>query len=143
MHRPVQRSCAAHRGPYRTTASSEQPRAGSGHPSSPSTRGGMMSRRRWVRAAFAAVLVPPMLVIGSASPSQAKEPAQKLTARQNLAPAERIVADKAPTSRLAKTDKALLNRTDSTVVSVVVKLDYDSTSTYAGGIAGLSATSPS
>jgi subtilisin family serine protease len=82
-----------------------------------------------------------LLVIGSASPSQAE--ASKLTARQNLAPAERIVADKAPTSRLAKTDKALLNRTDSTVVSVVVKLDYDSTSTYAGGIAGLTATSPS
>jgi subtilisin family serine protease len=82
-----------------------------------------------------------LLVIGSASPSQAE--ASKLTARQNLAPAERIVADKAPTSRLAKTDKALLNRTDGTVLSVVVKLDYDSTSTYAGGIAGLSATSPS
>src|SRR5918997_484808 len=113
MHRPVQRSCAALRGPCKDDGGVTTARAGSGYPSSPSTRGGMMSRRRWVRAALAAVLVPPMLVIGSASPSQAKEPAQKLTARQNLAPVERIVADKGPTSRLAKKDKALLNRTDN------------------------------
>ncbi|WP_426508741.1 S8 family serine peptidase [Dactylosporangium sp. McL0621] len=50
---------------------------------------------------------------------------------------------KAPTSRMAKTDPSLLNRSDTAKVAIAVKLDYDSTATYSGDIAGYAATSPS
>ena len=53
-----------------------------------------------------------------------------------------VTASKAPTSRLAKTDPALLGRTDRTPVRVLIKLDYDSIATYEGELAGLPATSP-
>jgi Subtilase family/Fibronectin type-III domain/PA domain len=55
---------------------------------------------------------------------------------------EAIAATKAPTSALAKSDKALLNRTDTKQVNVVVKFDYDSVAAYTGGVRGLRATSP-
>ncbi len=58
-------------------------------------------------------------------------------------PTGRINADKAPTSRLAESDRMLLRRTDAKPVRVMIKLDYDSTATYQGGVAGLSPTSPS
>ncbi|MER7004479.1 S8 family serine peptidase [Dactylosporangium sp. NPDC000555] len=44
---------------------------------------------------------------------------------------------------MAKTDPSLLNRSDTTRVAIAVKLDYDSTATYSGDIAGYAATSPS
>lgn len=103
-----------------------------------------MSRRRWVRAAMAAALVPPLLVVGSVSPSHAEGPAPKGKHElvQDLAPTKRLTAAKSSTSQLAKTDPTLLNRPESTPVEVVVKLDYDSVVTYDGGIPGYEATSP-
>jgi Subtilase family/Fibronectin type-III domain len=59
-----------------------------------------------------------------------------------LAATGTVTATKAPTSRLAKTDPALLGRTDRTPIRVMIKLDYDSVATYQGGMAGLPATSP-
>ncbi len=53
-----------------------------------------------------------------------------------------IEAFKSATGRLAQSDPSLLDRTDSTLVNVMVKYDYDSVATYAGGLAGLDATSP-
>ncbi|HEY7025860.1 MAG TPA: S8 family serine peptidase [Candidatus Limnocylindrales bacterium] len=50
---------------------------------------------------------------------------------------------KSASGRLAQSDPALLKRTDSQIVSVMVKLDLDPVASYAGGIAGLAATSPS
>jgi subtilisin family serine protease len=50
---------------------------------------------------------------------------------------------KAPTSRLAQTDRSLLGRSGTAPLQVVIKLDSDSVATYTGGIRGLSATSPS
>ena len=44
--------------------------------------------------------------------------------------------------QLAESDQALLNRTDSADVDVMVKLDYDAAASYDGSIAGLPATSP-
>lgn len=70
-------------------------------------------------------------------------PARPDLTGEGLTAASRIQADKAPTSRLAKTDPALLNRTDSAAVNVMIKLDYDSVATYNGGLKGLDATSPS
>src|SRR6185312_15474013 len=44
--------------------------------------------------------------------------------------------------QLAESDRALLNRTDTADVDVMVKLDYDAAASYDGSIAGLPATSP-
>jgi len=51
-------------------------------------------------------------------------------------------AAKSVTGRLAESDPALLARTDGALVSVGVKLDYDASASYAGGVEGLRATSP-
>src|SRR6476469_7133815 len=101
-----------------------------------------MSRRRWLSAALASALVPPLLVIGTANPSQAAPSSRgNLKLVKSLTPTGTTTVAKSPTSRLAQTDKALLNRTDSTKISIVVKLAYDSTSTYSGDVAGFAATS--
>ena len=44
--------------------------------------------------------------------------------------------------RIAQSDPALLGRTDSTLVHVMVRLDYDPVASYEGDIPGLAATSP-
>jgi subtilisin family serine protease len=49
---------------------------------------------------------------------------------------------KSVSGRLAKSDPALLRRTDSAPVSVMVKLDLDSVASYSGGVSGLAPTSP-
>ncbi len=59
-----------------------------------------------------------------------------------LAPSSRETVAKSPSARMAQTDPGLLARTDSEPVNVVLKLDYDSTAAYAGGVADLAATSP-
>src|SRR6478736_3112176 len=59
------------------------------------------------------------------------------------APTSTFTGAKSVSGRLAQTDPELVGRTDNSEVGVVVKLDYDATASYAGGIAGLSATSPS
>jgi subtilisin family serine protease len=53
-----------------------------------------------------------------------------------------IQAPKSPTSQLAQTDPTLLGLEGSNPINVIVKLDYDSVATYAGGVEGLRATSP-
>jgi subtilisin family serine protease len=49
---------------------------------------------------------------------------------------------KSQLGQIAQSDPALLNRTDGTPVNVIVKLDYDSVSSYGGNIPGYAATSP-
>nr|BFE64495.1 S8 family serine peptidase [Dactylosporangium thailandense] len=66
-----------------------------------------------------------------------------MKAVESLKPVTQTEMAKAPTSRMAKTDPSLLNRDDTAKVSIAVKLDYDSTATYSGDIAGYAATSPS
>ncbi len=60
-----------------------------------------------------------------------------------LTPESTYVGTKSPTAKIAQTDPALLGRTDSTLINVMIKYDYDATASYAGGVAGLEATSPS
>lgn len=69
--------------------------------------------------------------------------AQQAFTASPLQPTGRLTADKAPTSRLAESDEALLARTDAALVTIMVKLDYDSVATYAGGVDDLAPTSPS
>ncbi|HEY5472516.1 MAG TPA: hypothetical protein VIK32_04915, partial [Candidatus Limnocylindrales bacterium] len=52
-------------------------------------------------------------------------------------------AAKTESGRLAQSDPGLLSRTDSKIVSVMVKLDVDPVASYRGGINNLAATSPS
>jgi hypothetical protein len=60
----------------------------------------------------------------------------------SLAVSDTVDGFKSATGRLAESDPSLLGRTDATPVNVMVKLDYDATATYAGGVEGLAATSP-
>jgi Subtilase family/Fibronectin type-III domain/PA domain len=99
-----------------------------------------MRRPKWLRVGFAIALVPPLIVVASASPGEA-QPLPKFAAK-GLAEPTVVNALKSPTSRLAQTDQTLLGRTDATPIPVVVKLDHDPVATYAGGVAGYPATSP-
>jgi hypothetical protein len=60
-----------------------------------------------------------------------------------LAPDSTYSAPKSTSGALAQTDPALLGRTDSTPVNVLIKFDLDATASYQGTVAGLEATSPS
>lgn len=97
-----------------------------------------MRQPTWLRAVFAAALLPPLAVVAGAAPAAADN---RFTATP-LSPADRQVAAKTATSRLAETDPSLLNRTESTRIPVLVKLDHDPLATYDGGVAGLAPTSP-
>ncbi|MGH9185551.1 MAG: S8 family serine peptidase, partial [Acidimicrobiales bacterium] len=102
-----------------------------------------MSRSR-LRPSVAALLVPLLLLLVGTDPGGASgADASDLRASGAVTPAERVQAEKAPSSRLAQTDQELLARTDATPVNVMIKLDYDSIATYGGGVDGLEATSPS
>jgi subtilisin family serine protease len=60
----------------------------------------------------------------------------------SLTPESTYSASKSASGRLARTDTALLGRTDSKPVNVMIKYDFDAAASYAGGVAGLKATSP-
>jgi subtilisin family serine protease len=89
-----------------------------------------------------ALVLVPLLILAFAGVAEAEAAPRPALTATKVAPADRVVAQKTPTSRIAETDPALLGRKDSTLVPVVVKLDYDSVSTYTGGVAGYAATSP-
>lgn len=73
-------------------------------------------------------------VAGSASPP-------RFTAT-SLTPDSTYAGAKSVSGSLAETDPALLGRTDSGPVNVLIKYDYDATASYGGGVARLEATSP-
>jgi hypothetical protein len=81
--------------------------------------------------------------MGQANPAAAAPSVGQLSLVKSLAATSSTTSAKTATSKLAQTDPTLLNRTDSTPISVVVKLDYDSIATYDGSVAGYAATSPS
>ncbi|MPZ96884.1 MAG: S8 family serine peptidase [Propionibacteriales bacterium] len=93
-----------------------------------------------------AILAVPILLLGLASSPSAAEPAgpaaDDLSATP-LEPTDRVAGSKAPSSRLAQTPGSLLRRTDARPTRVMIKLDYDATASYQGGIEGLAPTSPS
>ncbi len=59
-----------------------------------------------------------------------------------LTPTELIDAPKSRSGALAKSDPALIARTDTKSVNVLVKLDVDAVATYDGRVDGFAATSP-
>lgn len=97
--------------------------------------------KRWRKSiALSAVVLAATVVTPTAS-AGATNPG-RFTAKA-LAPTSTITAAKSASGRLAQSDTSLLARTDSAVVNVMVKLDYDATASYQGDLAGLAATSPS
>ncbi|HJQ73417.1 MAG TPA: S8 family serine peptidase [Gaiellaceae bacterium] len=98
------------------------------------------SRRRWFAVACLAAITSLGLVAagtaaGGGSPS-------KLSVVQTLTAQSSYQAAKSDSGQIARTDPSLLNRTGSQLVPVMIKYDLDATASYAGGIQGLSATSP-
>jgi hypothetical protein len=65
----------------------------------------------------------------------------KLTG-SSLSPLSTYSAVKSVTGALAQTDPALLGRTDSKRVDVMIKYDIDGAASYSGGVPGLPPTSP-
>jgi hypothetical protein len=96
-------------------------------------------RRSAVRAAFVAFALA-VATVGVSAVTVAKP---NFTARQLRASDTPIQGFKSLSSQLVRTDRSLLRLSGSAMVPVIVKLDYDSIASYAGGIAGLNATSPS
>lgn len=92
----------------------------------------------------AAVLAASLaLLVGSlAAPVSAREPSA-FTVQPLADTGATIVASRSASGQIAQSDPALLARTDDSPVNVFVKVDVDAAATYAGGIAGLPATSPS
>ncbi|HEY7624239.1 MAG TPA: S8 family serine peptidase [Candidatus Limnocylindria bacterium] len=76
-----------------------------------------------------------------AQPALAAQDPSRFTATP-LTPDSTFSVVKSVTGRLAQTDPSLLSRTDSTAINVLIKYDYDATASYAGGVSGLTATSP-
>lgn len=94
------------------------------------------ARWRWLAAAAVVPMTVQVAVAAGAATGPSGFTAQPLSAESSF------VAAKSVTGRRAQSDQALLARTDGTIVSVGVKLDYDASASYAGDIAGLPATSP-
>ena len=90
----------------------------------------------------AAIAVVATLGYAASGASSATSQVPEFTATELVPDGAPIEGAKSRTGRIAETDPALLGRSDSTPVNVLVKLDYDSVATYTGGVQGLAATSP-
>jgi len=97
--------------------------------------------KSWRTSIAPSVVVLAAFVATPAAPAAASNPG-RLTATA-LVPTSTITAAKSGSGRLARSDTALVTRTDSARVNVMVKLDYDAAASYRGDLAGLAATSPS
>ena len=84
-----------------------------------------------------------LLVAVGATTVSAQPGTQGFQVVGGVTPTDQVEAAKSLTGRLAQTDPSLLGRTSSKLINVIVKLDYDPAAVYAGGLAGLRATSPS
>jgi hypothetical protein len=92
---------------------------------------------------FLAVIGTVILISGLAtSQATAAAPGASRYTATALTPTSTIVSEKSASGQIARSDPALLARTDTTPVNVMVKLDYDAAASYQGGVAGLAATSP-
>jgi hypothetical protein len=99
-------------------------------------------RKITILASVLALGVTGLTAANAAAASQSSTTASfQATGLTPLAPPVEVA--KSRTGKLAKSDPALLARTDTAQVSVMVKYDYDPVASYEGDIAGLEATSPS
>lgn len=98
------------------------------------------SRRTWAAATGAIALAGALVVAPTAASAASGDKA--FTAKK-LSADTRVSGAKSATGRIAQSDPQLLKRSDTTMVNVVIKLDYDALAAYKGGLKGLAATSPS
>ena len=84
-----------------------------------------------------------LLVLMGATTVSAQPGTEGFQVTGGIEPVDQVDVAKSLTGRLAQTDPSLLGRTSSKLINVIVKLDYDPAAVYAGGLAGLKATSPS
>ena len=96
---------------------------------------------------FLTVFAVAGLVVGAVAPSTlAASPSLGTPSNpsaQGLTVTSSYAAAKSDSGRLAQSDPDLLSRTDSKIISVMVKLDVDPVASYRGGVNNLKATSPS
>ncbi|WP_447924434.1 S8 family serine peptidase [Georgenia muralis] len=97
--------------------------------------------RRWGVAALAVPTLALTLAVAPAGAAPSPTAPDAFSA-EALEPDGTVTAGKSASARLARTPDALLERSDSDPVNVVIKLDYDAVASYAGGVDGLAATSP-
>jgi subtilisin family serine protease len=83
-----------------------------------------------------------LTAIGVGTGARAADRSSGLTATP-LTVLNSVNGPKSPTARMVKSDRSLLKAQGSKLIPVMVRLDYDPAASYAGGIAGLAATSPS
>ena len=101
--------------------------------------------RSTVPARLAALLTSVVALVVGSAPLSSADPTpdtSRFTVGAQPTLASQLTVAKSVTGRLAKSDPAVLKRTDGAPVSVMVKLDLDSVASYAGGVPGLAATSP-
>ena len=101
-----------------------------------------MSRRRRAAGVLIPVLAVSALTVSLTTTAGAATGSVRGLTAKALTVATSYAGSKSTTGRLAQSDQALLKRTDSKLVNVVVKLDYDASASYTGTIKGLAATSP-
>ena len=109
-----------------------------------STASSSSPRHRTLRTVGAlATSVAIVAALGGGAVASAAPTKGKLRLIKVLHPTSRFEGFKASSSRIAKSDRALLHSTSARTTRVVVKLDYDALSRYGGDLAGFAATSPS
>lgn len=101
----------------------------------------MKAPSRRASAALGAVAIAGSLMSLPAAQASSVD-RNSLTVRE-VKPESRITGAKSVSGQAAQSDAKLLARTDSAMVNVVIKLDYDAFAAYQGNLPGLAATSPS
>ena len=92
---------------------------------------------------FLVVFAMAALAVGALAPTATAGDPQGLTTKAGaLSHDSYFTSAKSLSGRLAQSDQQLLSRTDSKIVSVMVKLDVDAVASYRGGVANLRPTSP-
>ncbi|GAA1525418.1 S8 family serine peptidase [Kribbella lupini] len=100
------------------------------------------TRRTAIAGLSAGLLIAATLPALGAAAADPSPTGPKTWTATPLAVADTVNGAKSPSGQLAKSDPALINSTSAKQVRVVVKLDYDSLSSYRGGLKGLPGTSP-
>lgn len=101
------------------------------------------SGSRRIRFGAVAVAVAGLLIAGGVAPAFAEDDESTRFTATTLTPDDSAESDaKSNSGRLATSDEELLERSDGTIVPVMVKVDVDPVASYTGTVVGFEATSP-
>src|SRR5689334_4590211 len=101
-----------------------------------------MDRARPRALAAAGLAAAALSVAAAASVAAANGSGGFSASPSQISVGQTFTAAKSASGRIAQSDPSLLGRTDSALVNVMIKYDFDPTASYAGGVSGLAATSP-